>query len=50
MLLGLAAILYERHPIPGKPKFHESTGGKIQTPWFVTDFRLGRGVLVDEWK
>ena len=26
------------------------TGGKIQTTWFVTDFRLGRGVLVDEWR
>jgi hypothetical protein len=25
-------------------------GGKIQTTWFVTDFRLGRGVLVDEWR
>jgi hypothetical protein len=25
-------------------------GGKIQTTWFVTDFMLGRGVLVDEWK
>jgi hypothetical protein len=26
------------------------TGGKIQTTWFVTDFRFGRGVLIDEWK
>ncbi len=26
------------------------TGGKIQTTWFVTDFRLARGVLIDEWK
>jgi len=26
------------------------TGGKIQTTWFVTDYRLGRGVLVDEWR
>jgi hypothetical protein len=26
------------------------TGGKIQTTWFVTDFRLGRGVLVDAWR
>jgi hypothetical protein len=26
------------------------TGGKIQTTWFVTDFRLGRGILIDEWK
>jgi hypothetical protein len=25
-------------------------GGKIQTTWFVTDFRMGRGVLVDDWK
>lgn len=25
------------------------TGGKIQTTWFVTDFRLGRGVKVDDW-
>jgi hypothetical protein len=25
-------------------------GGKIQTTWFVTDYRLGRGVLVDDWK
>ena len=25
------------------------TGGKIQTTWFVTDFRLGRGVRVDDW-
>jgi hypothetical protein len=26
------------------------TGGGIQTTWFVTDFRVGRGTLVDEWK
>jgi hypothetical protein len=25
------------------------TGGKIQTTWFVTDFRLGRGLKVDDW-
>ena len=25
-------------------------GGKIQTTWFVTDFRFGRGVLIDDWK
>jgi hypothetical protein len=25
-------------------------GGKIQTTWFVTDFRLGRGELIDAWK
>jgi hypothetical protein len=25
-------------------------GGNIQTTWFVTDFRFGRGVLIDEWK
>jgi len=26
------------------------TGGKIQTTWFVTDFRFGRGILIDQWK
>jgi hypothetical protein len=25
-------------------------GGKIQTTWFVTDFRFSRGILIDEWK
>jgi len=25
-------------------------GGKIQTTWFVTDYRLGRGELIDDWK
>ena len=25
-------------------------GGNIQTTWFVTDFRLGRGILVDDWR
>jgi hypothetical protein len=25
-------------------------GGKTQSTWFATDFRLGRGVLVDSWK
>jgi len=25
-------------------------GGGIQTTWFVTDFGVGRGVLVDDWK
>jgi hypothetical protein len=25
-------------------------GGKTQTTWFVTDFRISRGVLVDSWK
>jgi hypothetical protein len=25
-------------------------GGKIQTTWFVTDFRFGRGVQIDSWK
>ena len=25
-------------------------GGKIQTTWFVTDFRFGRGISIDEWK
>lgn len=26
------------------------TGGNIQTTWFVTDFRLGRGILIDGWR
>jgi hypothetical protein len=26
------------------------TGGGIQTTWFVTDFRAGRGALVADWK
>jgi hypothetical protein len=25
-------------------------GGQIQTTWFVTDFRFGRGILIDDWK
>ncbi len=25
-------------------------GGGIQTTWFVTDFMLGRGTLVDDWR
>lgn len=25
-------------------------GGKLQTTWFVTDFRFGRGVPIDDWK
>jgi hypothetical protein len=25
-------------------------GGKTQSTWFATDFRLGRGVLIDDWK
>jgi hypothetical protein len=25
-------------------------GGNIQTTWFVTDFRVGRGILIDNWK
>jgi hypothetical protein len=25
-------------------------GGGIQTTWFLTDFRFGRGILIDEWK
>jgi len=25
------------------------TGGKIQSTWFVTDFRVGLGVKVDDW-
>jgi hypothetical protein len=25
-------------------------GGKIQTTWFVTDFRFGKGILIDDWK
>ena len=24
-------------------------GGKVQSMWFVTDFRFGRGVSIDEW-
>jgi hypothetical protein len=27
-----------------------AVGGTIQTTWFVTDFRLGRGVSVDAWR
>jgi len=26
------------------------TGGGIQTTWFATDFRLGKGVLIDPWR
>jgi hypothetical protein len=26
------------------------TGGGIQTTWFVTDFGVGRGTLVDDWR
>ena len=26
------------------------TGGGIQTTWFVTDFRAGRGAKVDDWR
>ncbi len=25
-------------------------GGGIQTTWFVTDFRFGRGIRIDDWK
>ena len=25
-------------------------GGKSQSTWFATDFRMGRGVLIDDWK
>jgi hypothetical protein len=25
-------------------------GGKTQSTWFATDFRLGRGVLIDDWE
>jgi hypothetical protein len=25
-------------------------GGKTQSTWFATDFRLGRGVLINDWK
>ena len=25
-------------------------GGKSQSTWFATDFRLGRGVRVDDWR
>jgi hypothetical protein len=24
-------------------------GGKVQTMWFVTDFGIRRGVLIDDW-
>jgi hypothetical protein len=27
-----------------------AVGGKTQSTWFVTDFRLGRGVLIRDWK
>lgn len=27
-----------------------AVGGEVQSTWFATDFRLGRGVLVDEWR
>ena len=37
--------------------FHQASGikilvagGGIQTTWFVTDFMLGRGTLIDEWR
>ena len=26
-----------------------AVGGKFQTTWFVTDFSMRRGVLVDDW-
>ena len=25
-------------------------GGKSQSTWYATDFRMGRGVLIDDWK
>jgi hypothetical protein len=25
-------------------------GRKIRTAWFVTDFRFGRGIMIDDWK
>ena len=25
-------------------------GGNIQTTWFVTDFMVNRGILIDDWK
>lgn len=25
-------------------------GGEVQSTWFATDFRLGRGVLIDDWR
>jgi hypothetical protein len=25
-------------------------GGSIQTTWFLTDYRLNRGVLIDDWR
>jgi hypothetical protein len=27
-----------------------AVGGRVQSTWFATDFRLGRGVLVDDWR
>lgn len=27
-----------------------AVGGEIQTTWFVTDFRLGRPISIDEWR
>ena len=25
-------------------------GGKTQSTWFATDFRVGKGVLIDDWR
>jgi hypothetical protein len=25
-------------------------GGQTNTMWFVTDFRLGKGILIDDWR
>jgi hypothetical protein len=25
-------------------------GGQTNTLWFVTDFRVGKGVLIDSWR
>jgi len=27
-----------------------AVGGQVQSTWFATDFRLGRGVLIDAWR
>jgi len=38
-------------PFNNPRSIHEVVvGGKTQSTWFATDFRLGRGVLVDAWR
>ena len=41
--------LIKPFPNPGAIKVIVAGGG-IQTTWFLTDFRVGRGILIDEWK